>query len=36
MYPSVICVAASAISLAALVIFEGDNMKTELNKRMHI
>ncbi len=36
LYPSVICVAASAISLAALVIFEGDNMRTELNKRMHI
>ncbi len=35
-FPSVICVAASAISLAALVIFEGDNMKAELNKRMHI
>lgn len=35
-YPSVICVAASAISLSALIIFEGDNMKTELNKRMHI
>jgi hypothetical protein len=35
-FPSVICVAASAISLSALIIFEGDNMKTELNKRMHI
>lgn len=36
LYPSVICVAASAISLAALILFEGDNIKTELNKRMHI
>lgn len=35
-FPSVICVATSAISLAALIIFEGDNMKSELNKRMHI
>lgn len=35
-YPSVICVAASAISLSALILFEGDNMKAELNKRMHI
>jgi hypothetical protein len=34
--PSVICVASSAISLSALVLFEGDNMKAELNKRMHI
>ncbi|MDF2537690.1 MAG: putative rane protein [Herbinix sp.] len=35
-YPSVICVAVSAISLLALIVFEGDNMKTEINKRMHI
>jgi hypothetical protein len=35
-FPSVICVAASAISLTALILFEGDNMKAELNKRMHI
>ncbi len=35
-YPSVICVAASAISLSAILLFEWDNMKTELNKRMHI
>ena len=34
--PSIICVAASAISLAAIVIYEGDNMKSELKKRMHI
>jgi hypothetical protein len=36
LYPSVICVAASAISLSALIIFEGENMRSELNKRMHI
>lgn len=35
-FPSVICVAASAISLSALITFEGDNMKAELRKRMHI
>lgn len=36
LFPSIICVAASAISLTALILFEGDNMKAELNKRMHI
>lgn len=36
LYPSVICVAASAISLSTLILFQGDNMKTELKKRMHI
>ena len=35
-FPSVICVAFSAIHLSALIIFEGDNIKVELNKRMHI
>jgi len=35
-FPSVICVAASAISIAALILYEGENMKEELNKRMHI
>lgn len=35
-FPSVICVATSAISLSALILFEGDNMKAEINKRMHI
>lgn len=35
-FPSVICVAASAISVTAILIFEWDNMKSELNKRMHI
>lgn len=35
-FPSVICVAVSAISLTAMILFEGDNMKVEFNKRMHI
>jgi len=35
-YPSVICVTVSAINLLALIIFEGENMKSELDKRMHI
>ena len=34
-YPSVICVAGSMISLAALMIFEGDNMRKELKRRLH-
>lgn len=36
LFPSVICVAASAISISALIIYEGENMRAELNKRMHI
>lgn len=35
-FPSIICTAASAISLTAILLFEWDYMKTELNKRMHI
>ncbi len=35
-FPSVICVAMSAISLSALILFQGDNMKAELRKKMHI
>lgn len=35
-FPSIICVAASIISLSALILFQGENMKAELNKRMHI
>jgi hypothetical protein len=35
-FPSVICVATSAISLSALILFQGDNMKAELKKKMHI
>jgi hypothetical protein len=36
LFPSVICVATSAISLSALILFQGDNMKAELKKKMHI
>ncbi len=35
-YPSLICVAASIISLVALLIFEGDNMRNELKRRLHV
>lgn len=35
-FPSVICVTVSIINLSALILFEGDNMKTEIDKRMHI
>ena len=35
-YPSVISVASSIITLAAIFIFQGDNIKAELDKRMHI
>lgn len=34
-YPSLICVAGSIISLAALMLFEGDNMRKELKRRLH-
>ena len=36
LFPSVICVAVSAISLSALILFQGDSMKAELKKKMHI
>lgn len=35
-YPSVISVAFSIITLAAIFIFKGDNIKSELEKRMHV
>ena len=35
-YPSLICVAASLLSLAALLIFEGSNMMAELKRRLHL
>ncbi|MBC8571159.1 DUF6320 domain-containing protein [Zongyangia hominis] len=35
-YPSIICAAGSVISLAALLIFEGHNMLTELKRRLHL
>lgn len=36
LYPSIICVAASVIFIFAILIFQGDSIKNELNKRMHI
>jgi hypothetical protein len=35
-WPSLICVAASLLSLAALLIFEGRNMTEELKRRLHL
>ena len=35
-YPSVICVACSLFSFAALMIFEGRNMIEELGRRLHL
>lgn len=35
-YPSVACVAGSIIFLSAILIFQGENIKMELMKRMHI
>jgi hypothetical protein len=35
-YPSIISVSLSIITLAAIFIFQGENIKEELNKRMHI
>ena len=35
-YPSMISVAGSIIFLSAILIFQGENIKAELNKRMHI
>ncbi len=35
-YPSVISISVSILSLAAVILFEGENIKTELNKRMHL
>lgn len=35
-YPSMICVAVSLIFLSAILIFQGDNIRIELNKRMHL
>jgi len=34
--PSIISVAASIIFLSAIIIFQGHNIKAELQKRMHI
>jgi hypothetical protein len=35
-YPSIISVTISILSLSAIVLFEGENIKEELNKKMHI
>lgn len=35
-YPSIISVAISIISLSAIFIFHGEDMKSEMDKRMHI
>ncbi len=35
-YPSLICVAMSIITLAALLIFEGESMMAELKRRLHL
>ena len=36
LYPSILCAAFSVIFLAAIFIFQGDQIKKELNKKMHI
>ncbi len=35
-YPSIISISVSILSLAAVILFEGENIKEELNKRMHL
>lgn len=35
-YPSIICIAAGIISLAGLLLFEGENMRSEIKKRIHL
>ena len=35
-YPSIISIGFSIISLSAIFIFQGEEIKTEINKRMHI
>lgn len=35
-YPSFICVAFSIITMAALLIFAGESIKTELKRRLHL
>nr|WP_242965349.1 DUF6320 domain-containing protein [Dehalobacterium formicoaceticum] len=36
LYPSIISVAANIIFLSAIIIFQGENIKSELSKRMHL
>lgn len=35
-YPSVICVGGSVISILALLCFQGENMRRELHKKLHL
>ena len=35
-FPSLVCAAASVISLTALLLFQGDDMRTELRRRLHL
>ena len=35
-YPSVICVGGSVISVLALLCFQGENMRRELHKKLHL
>lgn len=35
-FPSVICISGSIISLAALLLFQGESMKAELKRRIHL
>ncbi len=36
LYPSIICIATSIVSFVALLLFQGDDIKNELDKRMHV
>jgi len=36
LYPSLICVVTSIISLSSILLFEGDSMRAEMNKRLHL
>lgn len=35
-YPSLICVVGSIISLATIILFEGESMRAEMKKRLHL
>ncbi|WP_213818829.1 DUF6320 domain-containing protein [Garciella nitratireducens] len=35
-YPSIICATISIIFIAAILIFQGENIKSELSKKMHL
>ena len=35
-YPSIICVATSIISLTAILVFQGGNIRAELRRRLHL